>query len=66
MTNRFIRRALAPWFRWRNQRRLYRVMPDEFRHLDKAIREARRQHRPVANLEAARRALMSAVLAGGV
>lgn len=60
---RALRRVILSWQVWRSKRAIYRAYP-EIRYFDDAIAQARKQHRTVKHLEAARRDSMTAALRG--
>lgn len=54
------------WLRkWLWQRRLYAALPD-LKIIDRAIRDNRRDHKPVKLLQAEKRRILHAALAGRV
>ncbi len=61
--NSIIRRTLRAWQSWRMRKALYRQCP-ELRYLDETEAQAKRNHRPVAHIRAARQAAMTSLLAG--
>lgn len=61
--NTLIRKALRAWQSWRMRKALYRAYP-ELRYLDETEAQAKRNHRPVAHIRAARQAAMTSLLSG--
>ena len=60
--NRLIRKVINEWVAWRSRAALYRAHP-ELRHIDTAMKEARRRHSSVAHLQAAKKAVILSALA---
>lgn len=61
--NSLIRKTLRAWQSWRLRKALYRHCP-ELRYFDQSEAAARRSHRPVVHIRAARQAAMTSLLAG--
>jgi hypothetical protein len=61
--NSIIRKTLCAWQSWRLRKALYRQCP-ELRYFDQSEAAAKRSHRNVTDIQAARKATITSLLAG--